>query len=160
MGDRLTEEQIRRQASPTPYGDTFDELLPHYMARGMSYQDYWDGESGMKRAVRKAFEIRLENEQKLADRQNWYMGQYMIMVLQCVLLLVGGLNVKPSTRLPEYPDKPFFDKFEAMKKQEADRKSQEDQTRLAMALFQEGIEKFNRNFMKKQEQEKAAGTGQ
>lgn len=161
MGDRLTDgKEQPQQTSPTPYGDIFDELCPHYMAMGMTYQDYWDGESAMKKAVRKAFQIRTENEQKLADRNNWYMGQYLMQVLQCVPLLVGGLNVKRSTQLPKYPDKPYFEKFEAEKKAEVRKKNQEDQTRLAMAMFQAGIEKFNRNFQKRQEQTKAIGTGQ
>lgn len=162
MGDRLTDgKEQPQQTSPTPYGDIFDEALPHYLAMGMTYQDYWDGESAMKKAVRKAFQIRTENEQKLADRNNWYMGQYMMQVLQCVPLLVGGLNVKSTTNLPKYPDKPYFEKFEAQKKEEIRKKNQEDQTRLAMAYFQAGIEKFNRNFQKRKEAEsKTVGTGQ
>ena len=160
MGDRLTEAKPK-QTSQTPYGDIFDELEPHYLAMGMSYYDYWEGESRMKRAFRKAFAIRVENEQRIADRNNWYMGQYILSALQSVPLLVAGLNVKRGTKLPEYPDKPFFEKFEANKNAEVRKKNQEDQTRLAMAMFQAGIEKFNRNFQKRQEQkDKAVGTGQ
>ena len=158
MGNRLTEDEEPRTA--TPYGDIFDEALPQYMAMGMTWDEYWDGEAGMKRALRKAYRIRLENEQRISDQQNWYMGQYIIAALHAVPLLVAGLNVKEGTPLPEYPDKPFFEKIEAQKKEEVRRKEQEDQTRLAMAYFQAGIEKFNRNFMKRQEESNAAGTGQ
>ncbi len=126
----------------------------------MTPEQYWDGESWLKKAYREAYRIRMETEQRVADRNNWYMGQYMISVLQCVPLLVGGLNVKQSTNLPRYPDKPFLDQFEEEKKEKARRRKQEDQTMLAMAMFQAGIEKFNRNFAKRQETQAGIGTGQ
>lgn len=154
MGDRLTEDDQSKQTSPTPYGDTFDKLLPEYMSMGMTYDEFWDGEYGTKRACRKAFRIRMENEQKLADRNNWYMGQYLICVLQAIPLLVGGFNTK-GVQMPEYPDKPFFEKFEAQKQEEAVRKQQEDQQKLAMAMFQAMATKFNRN-----KESEPAGSGQ
>ena len=160
MGDRLTEQQNRIQTSQTPYGDIFDELFPHYLLMGMTPEQYWDGEFGLKSAYRKAYRMRLENEQRLADRNNWYMGQYMMRVLQCMPLLVGGLNVKRGTQLPEYPDKPFFEEAEMSRKKENRKKAEEDQTKLAMAMFHAGIEKFNRNIQKRLEKEKSAESGQ
>lgn len=160
MGSRLTEEDEQSQTSATPYGDIFDEFLPHYMAMGMTYEEYWDGEASMKTAYRKAYAIRIENEQWLADRQNWFMGQYLIRVLQAVPLLVGGINVKHTTQLPDYPGKPFYETMEEEKKAEVQKKKKEDQTKLAMAMFQAGVEKFNRNFQKRQEAQEKAGTGQ
>ena len=144
MGDRLTEEDRKRQASPTPYGDIFDELYPHYLLMGMTPEQYWDGEYGMKRAFRDAYQMRMENEQILADRNNWYMGQYIIAVLQCVPLLVGGLNVKASTRLPEYPEKPFLEKAKEEQRAKDRRKHEEDQTMLALAMFQSFVKEKNK----------------
>lgn len=158
MGDRLTEEEQPQQTSPYPYGDIFDELFPHYLLMGMTPEQYWDGENFLKKAYRKAYRMRMENEQRLADRNNWYMGQYMVRVLQCVPLLVGGLNVKPSTRLPEYPDKPFMEQYEAEHKAAVLKKNEEDRAQMAMAMFQASIEKFNKHFVQKQEaKDKASG---
>ena len=160
MGDRLTEEEEKpKQTSPYPYGDIFDELFPHYLLMGMTPEQYWDGEGGLKKAFRKAYRMRLENEQKTADRNNWYMGQYIVKVLQCVPLLVGGLNVNEKTQLPDYPDKPFLEQYEADKKEKDRKQYEEDRAKLAMAMFQEGIAKFNKRFEKEQKQ-KPAGTGQ
>ena len=103
---------------------------------GMTPEQYWDGESWLKPAFRKAYQLRIETEQKLADRQNWYMGQYLLAVLNATPLLVGGLNVKQGTPLPEYPDKPFLEKLEEQKKEDVRRKHEEDQMKLAMAMFQ------------------------
>ena len=153
MGDRLTDGEEPQTART--YGDIFDELFPHYLAMGMTAEQYWDGESWLKPMYRKAYAIRIENEQRLADRQNWYMGQYLMMVLQAVPLLVGGLNVKNTSQLPEYPDKPFFEKFEEQKKEEVRKKHEEDQRKLAMAMLQASFESFNRNLLKKQAEQKA-----
>ena len=148
MGDRLTEEDKPKQTSPYPYGDIFDELFPHYLLMGMTPEQYWDGESSLKQAFREAYRMRMENEQKLADRNNWYMGQYIMCVLQCVPLLVGGLNVKPSTQLPEYPDKPFLEKAEAEKRETDRKKHEEDQMKLAMAMFQSAVLQKNKQLEK------------
>lgn len=160
MGNRLTEEEQPRQISNTPYGDIFDQCFPHFLVMGMTPEQYWDGEYGLKIAYRKAYRLRVEYDQRMADRNNWYMGQYLIAVLQSVPLLVGGLNVKPSTRLPEYPNQPFLEKYEAEKSEKTRKKQQEDQMKLAMAMFQASITKFNKNLEKRKEREKPADTGQ
>ena len=159
MGNRLTGEEDPQQTESRSYGDIFDELFPHYLVMGMTPEQYWDGESWLKPAFRKAYQIRMENEQKLADRNNWYMGQYMMAVLQAVPLLVGGLNVKNTTKLPEYPKQPFLEQFEAQKKEEVRKKNEEDQMKLAMAMFQAGISKFNARF-EKEHKAKAVSAGQ
>ena len=130
------------------------------MAMGMTYEQYWDGEVGMKTAFRKTFQKRVEYDQRIADRNAWLTGQYMIKVLNAVPLLVAGLNVKRGTSLPDYPDKPFYETYDEQKKEEDNAKKREDQTRLAMAMFQAGIERFNRNLMKQQEQAKDDTSGQ
>ena len=159
MGDRLTDGNEKTVSRS--YGDIFDELFPQYLLMGMTPEQYWDGESSLKKAFRKAYMLRMEIEQKNADRNNWYMGQYLIAVLQSVPLLVGGLNVKRTTKLPEYPREPFLMAAEAAQKKEARRKREEDQTMLAMAMFQANIEKMNQNILKRLEKDaKADGTGQ
>lgn len=161
MGDRLTDG--KEQAEPRSYGDIFDELFPHYLLMGMTPEQYWDGESGLKKAYRKAYQMRMEMEQRTADRNNWNMGQYLIAVLSSVPLLVGGLNVKRTTQLPEYPREPFLEKALADKKKEVRAKKEKDQMTLAMALFHAGVEKFNRNIEKRlaeQKAKEAVNTGQ
>ena len=121
---------------------------------GMTPEQYWDGESWLKPAYRKAYRLRMENEERIADRNNWYMGQYMIKVLQAVPLLVAGLNVKRGTELPDYPKMPFFEEAEAQKKEEVRKQKQEDQQQLAMAVFQQFTMKMNKNIEKRLEKER------
>lgn len=165
MGNRLTEDDKPPQVSATPYGDIFDELLPQYMAIGMTYDQYWDGEVGMKKAFREAYKIRIETEQRLADQNNWYMGQYVAQAIQAVQIvaLVPGINAKKNIDLPKYPDKPYLEKAEEMKKEEVRRKKEEDQSKMAMAMMHAMFTQFNKNFEKRkaeEEKQKAIGTGQ
>lgn len=150
MGNRLTDEEGSKQAEPKSYGDIFDEYLPEYLAIGMTYDEYWDGEFGTKRAARKAYAIRIKNQQLLADQQNWFMGQYIMAALRHTPLMVAGLNVKPSTQLPEYPDKPMLEAAEEQKKEEVRKKKEENQTMLAMAMMQAAFTQFNKRFEQKQ----------
>ena len=159
MGDRLTGETETQQTEHRTYGEIFDELFPHYLLMGMTPEQYWDGESGLKRAYRKMYQIKVENEQRLADRNNWYMGQYIVKALNCVPLLVAGLNVKSSTRLPQYPEKPFLEQAEILKKEEDRKKQEEDRSKMAMAMFQAMVSKFNKRFEKEQKPEPVS-TGQ
>ncbi len=160
MGDRLTEEDKPKQTGPTPYGDMFDEALPHYLAMGMTWDEYWDGEYGTKKACRKAFQIRIENEQRLADRNNWYMGQYIMAAIQATPLLVPGVNMRKGATNPDYPDKPFLEKLEEQKKEENRKRREEDQSKLAMAMFQAMASKLNKNIERRLEQQAKGGTGQ
>ena len=149
MGDRLIWEDEPQQAESQSYGDIFDRFLPEYMAIGMTYDEYWNGEFGTKRATRKAYEIRVKNEQMMIDRQNWYMGQYIMSALNATPLLVAGLNVKPSTQLPSYIEKPILETAEENQKEEVRKKQEEDQTMMAMAMMQAAFKKFNERFERK-----------
>ena len=160
MGNRLIGEEPQKTSS-TPCGDIFDDQLPNYLAMGMPYDLFWDGEYGTRRAFWKAYKIKVENEQRIADVNNWYMGQYIISALQAVPLLVNGFNTKGIT-LPEYTEKPFLQKAEEKKKEENRQKYEEDQSKIAMAMFQAAISKFNKNIEKRLEKEKQEreGSGQ
>lgn len=160
MGDRLTEQEQTKQTSPTPYGDIFDELFPHYLLMGMTPEQYWDGEYGLKTAYKKAYRIRIENEQRITDRNNWYMGQYIMAAIQAVPLIVPGINMKKGASLPDYPDKPFLERYEEQKKEEVRKKNEEDQSKLAMAMFQAMTAKFNRNIQKRLDKQAHEESGQ
>lgn len=149
MGDRLTEQ------TAYPYGDMFDRLLPEYMAIGMPYDLYWDGEYGTKRAFRKAYQKKVENEQRIVDINSWRLGQYIRAAVGSVPLFVAGFIPK-GAELPEYPDKPLLEKQEELKKEEARKQYEEDQQKLAMAMFQAMAMQFNKG----QEKRQAVKTGQ
>ena len=157
MGNRLTEGEPQQTESRA---NIFDELFPHYLMLGMTPEQYWDGESSLKPAYRKAYQLRIENEMRLADRNNWYIGQYIMAAIQAVPLIVPGINLKKGASLPDYPDKPFLEKLEEQKKEEVRKQKQEDQSKLAMAMFQAMTAKFNKNIQARLDRQAQEETGQ
>lgn len=150
MGDRLTDSES--EAEPKTYGEIFDEAFPHYLAMGMTAEQYWDGESELKPAYRKAFQIRMENEERLRDRDAWLQGIYIREALMSVAVIVNGFvpkGAKPQT----YPSKPRLEEAAAQKRAEKQQKKEDNQMQTQIALFQAMAAKFNKNFQKRKEKE-------
>lgn len=154
MGDRLTEPN---QTETRTYGDIFDEAFPHYLVMGMTAEQFWDGESWLKIAFRKAYRMRIENEERIADRIAWLHGRYIREAIYSTPQFVAGFM--KGMHLGEYPEKPYLEIYAEKKKEEDRKRSEEDQTKLAMAMFQAMAAKFNKNFEKRQaEKQKANAT--
>ena len=155
MGDGLTGEPS--EPEPKTWGEVFDEAFPHYLAMGMTPEQYWDGESWLKRSYRKAYRIRMENEERTRDRDNWMMGIYIREALQSLALLVNGFVPKGS-KPGQYPDKPMLEKQAEEKREEKRKQTEEEKIKTQMAMFHAMAERFNQNFRRKQESEKAITT--
>ena len=150
MGDRLTEEDSG--AEPKSYGDIFDEAFPHYLVMGMTPEQYWDGESWLKKAYREAYRIRMENEERIRDSQAWLQGVYIREALQSIALIVNGFVPRGASPQP-YPSKPRLEEAEEQKRAEKIQKKEDNQMQTQIALFQAMADKFNKNLRKRKEQE-------
>lgn len=61
---------------PSPllrYGDKFEEMCGYYMSLGMSYHDYWDGDSTMTKYYREAEELKIERR----NSELWLQAAYI-----------------------------------------------------------------------------------
>lgn len=54
------------------YAEIFDDLCPVYMSYGMTYEQYWDGDSEMCRFYRKAFQEKLKQQNAMLHLQGAY----------------------------------------------------------------------------------------
>ena len=124
---------------------------------GMPAAEFWDGESSLVFGYRKAYQIRMQNQERTADRDAWLHGLYTRMALQSVALLVNGF-VPRGTTAEEYPKIPLTQKAEEEKKAEVKKQNEENQMKLAMAMMQAAVKKFNRNFERRQAEKAAAVT--
>lgn len=156
MGDRLTENGEEPETAQS-YGDIFDELFPDYLLMGMTPEQYWDGESSLKRAYRKAYKQRRRNEEIIADRNAWLQGIYVRDAIDSLYVMVAGFTPK-GTRAKPYPKLPRLEKEEQERKARNDRKAQENQTMLAMAMMQQVFMNFNKGFEKRNAREASHGT--
>ena len=154
MEDRLTEEKPKEK--PT-ISKIFRDAFPHYLVMGMSAEEYWDGEPWLVKSYREAYRIRMDNADRIADRDAWRMGHYIMAALAAAPITVNGFAPK-GHRMRDYPEKPMTVTAEEKKREEDDRKKQDNQQQLAQAMFQAFVEKMNKGIRKRLEQEKAKGT--
>ena len=124
---------------------------------GMTPEQYWDGESWLKKSFREAYRLRIENEERIQDRNAWLQGIYIRDALQSVSILVNGF-VPKGTKPLDYPEKPMLEAQEEKKKAEAQKKREENQMQLQMALFQAFAEQFNKKFDEKKDSKGATAT--
>lgn len=160
MGDGVSEEQPEESRQRT-YTEIFEEAFPQYLMMGMTPEEYWDGEIGLCKAYREAYRMRMEREDRMADQTAWLQGMYIRNALQSVYLLVNGF-VPSGKQAMEYPNKPYSTQEEEKKleaaetqKQEEQKQKEEEQMKTSMALFQAMATQFNKNFKKRQEEQKA-----
>lgn len=159
MGDGLTGDDSPRK-TPSTYSDIFRKAFPEYLAMGMPAKEYWEGEADLVTGYREAYRIRIENEERAWDRDAWLAGIYIQKALASVPLLVNGF-VPKGAHTQEYPEKPMLQKAHEEKREADRKKSEEEKTKLAMALMQAAVNKFNKNFLKRQaekQKREVAGT--
>ena len=73
----------RRRPVVSRYGEKFEELCGYYMSIGMTYHEYWDGDSMMAKYFREAEERKRERENYNA----WLQGVYIYEALLDACLL-------------------------------------------------------------------------
>lgn len=151
MEHRVIEEKY-------PISKVFRDAFPHYLAIGMPAEAYWDGESWLAKSYREAYRLRMENEARVSDRNEWRMGEYIREALASVPIIVNGWTPK-SVKLHDYPDKPMLEEYELQKKAEEKQNEQkareEKEQKLALAMFQAFVEKMNKGIRKRLDAEAA-----
>lgn len=151
MDNRLTEEKPKEKIS---LSRIFREAFPHYLVIGMSAEEYWDGEPWLVRSYREAYRIKMDNQDRIADRDAWRIGEYIRHAIASVPIVVNGF-VPKGHRMHDYPEKPWAMIAEEQKRIENEKKKQENQQQMALAMFQAFTEKLNKGIQKRLEQEKS-----
>ncbi len=126
---------------PFRYTDTFNEIFPFYLSIGMTPEQFWDQDCTLVKSYREAFELREKRQSEML----WLEGAYIYEIL---------LDVAPLYRTFK-PKKPKPYRKEPIYRQEEKKKSKEEaeieQMKVARAEFRGMVERFNREFLKKQE---------
>lgn len=126
----------------------FEEACPQYLAMGMSYEQFWDGEADMVISYRKAYELR----QQEINNNAWLNGLYIWRALQSAPLFVNGF-VPKGARIEPYLDKPinFAPPERKNKKRLSEREVKKQQ---AISHVEQLAARFNAQFARKRQTEK------
>lgn len=113
------------------YTNKFNELFPYYLAIGMSEEQYWDKDSTLVVAYRKAEELKTNQK----NNEMWLQGAYFYDALCRVSPILHAFAKKNAKPLP-YPSEAYSlnEKQEAVKK-EAKAKSVFDKGKRMMEGF-------------------------
>ena len=108
-----------RSGTPITYTEYFEALCPIYIAYGMTYEQFWDGDPWMVRAYKKADEIKQERENQAA----WLQGLY---IYEAIADLSPILRAFSKARKPEpYPEEPYTLNTSISKKRQAEKAEEE-----------------------------------
>lgn len=102
-------------SKPKTLTEIFREVCPDYMAMGMSYDEFWNGPPSLVRDYRKAYDIRLHNEEWARHRMGLYVYTALLCVAPVMRMSLTGDKVEPG----KYPDHPYpLTEAEARKQEE------------------------------------------
>ena len=115
MGCELLDE-----GSPTPkkYTEILEDAFPFYLAIGMSYAEYWEGDCSLARYYRKAYQIKQEQ----INHNAWIQGLYVYDAVSTVVYNALKSKNDPRRNYVEkpYDFRPTKEKTEAEKAREVD----------------------------------------
>lgn len=121
------------------YSEQFHEQFPYYLAIGMTYELYWEGDPQLAREYRKADKLRRQR----TNEDQWLQGMYIYNALCCVAPIFRDF-AKKGTKAHPYPDTPYaLEK----KQKEIQEENKERKNAEAGKRYLEGfMAKFNQRF--------------
>lgn len=130
-----------KEIIPLSYSEVFEKHCPYYMAIGMSYDDFWNGDCSLVRVYRQKAKLELSMQNRLL----WMQGRYIydaVGALTPVLHAFAKQGAKPH----KYIEKPYPITEEELKAEEERRiAEQRKQFRESMIrLAEESAKKFKK----------------
>ena len=108
---------------PSTFTKIFEEAFPIFLAMGMTYEQFWEGEASLARAYRKADNIR----RKRMNEELWLSGIY---VAEALTSTVGNMFSKGNKH--NYPSEPFpITEEEILERKERDSKARMEKIKAA-----------------------------
>lgn len=122
--------------SPPLYGEIFEQEFPKYLAMGMTYDQYWHGESSLPKYYREADKIRLEKR----NQELWLQGMYIYEAIARLTPIPVGFAKKGSKPKPYVPEP--YSLTEEVKKAKEEKKTKDNYLKM--------LEKMQKKWGKKQ----------
>lgn len=131
----------KNAAPPLSLLAVFERACPYYLAMGMTYDQYWNGDTSAHKAFRKAKRMQIIEQNKMA----WIQGMY---VYEAIANLAPALKAFAKGKAKPYPKDPY-DLFE-----DEHRKAEERKQRERYEKMREKVSQFAQAWNKKQQESK------
>lgn len=130
-----------RSAPLKSYSEQFHEQFPYYLAVGMTYELYWEGDPQLAAEYRKADKLK---RQRMNEDQ-WWQGLYFYNALCCVAPIFHDF-AKKGTKAHPYPETPYvIDRKQREIAEENEKRRKADAAKQYMECF---MVTFNKRFDK------------
>ena len=116
--------------------EIFEEAFPFYLAIGMSYAEYWEGDPSLARYYRKAYQIKQEE----INNNAWLQGLYIYDAISTALH--NALRGKNSTAR-DYAKQPY--NFNKKEKTEAEKAKEVAVEQEKAAAWMENFVRINKS---------------
>ena len=135
MGDDFLENPTHTKT----YTEIFEESFPFYLAIGMSFAEYWEGDPKLAQYYRKAYQIKQEEINNAAGLQGVYIYDAVSTALHNALRGMG--KTKPPVR--DYAKQPY--EFKNKVKTEAEKAEEVKTEQKKAAAWMENFVRLNQN---------------
>ena len=137
MGRELLSEDAPTQKKT--YSQIFEESFPFYLAIGMSYAEYWEGDPKLAQYYRKAYQIKQEE----INNNAWLQGMYIYDAVSTALhnALRGMGKTKPPAK--DYAKQPY--EFNKRNKTEQEKAKEVEIEQEKAAAWMENFVRLNSN---------------
>lgn len=116
--------------------EILDESFPFYLAIGMSFAEYWEGDPSLTRYYRKAYQIKQEE----INNKAWLQGLYIYDAVSTALHnALRGKNTRPR----EYAKQPYD--FKNREKTEAEKAKEVEVEQQKAAAWMENFVRINQS---------------
>lgn len=113
-----------KSVSPFPYTDFMKKQCPIYMAMGMTYTEYWDGDNDLPIYYRE--KAKLERRKK--NYEAWLQGAY---IYRALLAVAPSFNALAKDNTPsDYSDELIPETEEEVRELELERKKKEQRKQM------------------------------
>ena len=135
MGCELLETPSRKRTDT----EIFEECFPFYLAIGMSYAEYWEGDPKLAQYYRKAYHIKQEE----INNNAWLQGMYVYDAISTALhnALRGFGKQKPPAK--DYAKQPY--EFKNKVKSEPEKAKEVELEQEKAAAWMESFVRMNSN---------------
>ena len=132
----LTEEAPTQRKTNT---EIFEECFPFYLAIGMSYAEYWEGDPKLTQYYRKAYHIKQEE----INTNAWLQGLYVYDAISTAIhnAMRGFSKQKPPVK--DYAKQPYD--FNNKVKSEAEKAKEVEIEQEKAATWMENFVRINQN---------------
>lgn len=89
--------EYERLSGRTPtYTEQFKKCFPFYLSIGMTYEQFWEGDSSLPIFYRQAYEMKQKSENEINNFNAWLQGRYIAEAISACF-----------SKNYNYPDKPY-----------------------------------------------------